>query len=82
MLENNIKDILDIEIDTDVASSETTEASEEALNGISAKKVNDNILENFEDLAAAEVDLSSDKISELNKTLPNWSIVPPKNFVK
>ena len=82
MLKNNINDLNNVEIDTDAASSETTKPADDALVGIDATKVEENILDNFEDLAKLETDLSSEKINELNKKLPSWSIVPPKNFVK
>lgn len=39
------------------------------------------VVENFADVEN-DMDLTSDKIDELNKKLPSWSIEPPHNFVK
>lgn len=57
------------DIDTGLADESTTQE-------VAAPEV-----ENFADVEN-DMDLTSDKIEELNKKLPSWSIEPPHNFVK
>jgi len=70
MENNEIK--LDNLVDTEAADlSTTTEAAQPE----------DEMLSNFSDVEN-EMDLTSEKIEELNKKLPSWSLEPPHNFVK
>lgn len=65
----------DTEIDTDNADISTTETL-----AVDDDNLEDNMLSNFED--SEEMDLTSEKIKEINKSLPSWSLEPPHSFIK
>lgn len=42
----------------------------------------ENVLDNFDDNDVEEMDLTTEKVKELNKKLPSWSLEPPASFLK
>lgn len=40
------------------------------------------IMENFADDNIAEVEVSDERLKEMNKKLPEWSLEPPFSFLK
>ncbi len=73
-MENNNNIQFDNLVDTDAAELETTEST------ITSTEES-TVLSNFGDVEN-EMDLTSEKLNELNKKLPSWSLEPPHNFVK
>ncbi len=73
-MENNNNIQFDNLVDTDAADLETTEST------ITSTEES-TVLSNFGDVEN-EMDLTSEKLNELNKKLPLWSLEPPHNFVK
>lgn len=63
------------EIDTSIADLSTTESIDET------ESINESLLSNFGDVEQ-EMDLTSEKLNELNKKLPSWSLEPPHSFIK
>lgn len=41
----------------------------------------EDFIDSFKNDEAEMVDLTSEKLNEINKTLPEWSIEPPHNFL-
>lgn len=48
----------------------------------SSPSIDENMLDSFGNEEQEEMDLTTDKIKELNKKLPAWSLEPPHSFVK
>lgn len=45
-----------------------------------AVQIDENMIENF--VQQEEIDPDEEKLKEMNKKLPKWSLEPPKGFLK
>ncbi len=61
-------------VDTGADNIETTLASSEAID--------DSMLSNFDEIVTEDDLVEKEKINELNKKLPSWSLEPPHTFIK
>lgn len=74
-MENNNNEMqLETTVDTEIADLSTTEMDTDAIS--------EDMLSNFSEIETQNDLAEKEKLADLNKKLPSWSLEPPHNFVK